>query len=630
MATNKPSDLLAGLPNMATTPPSAEHVKNLLGLHRAGARIPSDFACWVLTSMPPSAALSGLGLFSQPAQRARHIAELNGYIRSCDETERKKGACPIASCIEINDRVTNYIDQKGYCTGNVLICWKSCAVGALIRAVQGGVNLADLSESDENRLVLGLVDVMPDWGYKIQPLGVQQAGNYSPDAEWNPAVAAPGQPQGQFMDARYGGFQPAAASEQQQQGPCMAGGISVFDLSHLPEPNHAGLRSGNSQARQAQPAAAQQPAPYSPGSASLYHATPPLGNPIGSQSQHNAPFSPLNSGYIPQSPFSVLRASGYTSMTSPQSPTPSSTLLPPHFPVHFHSGAAAAPSRSLSPLASGIESLHMGPAPNHLRSHSPSPTTPSYQHSRLSPAPSFASSRMIRSNTPLLAVQTLRQEDYEDNDMHDDREPMSPTSHVLSGSRNDDADADMYMYNSPAAQGGGGGGGGSQHQDFHPPSASPSPDYHGNKIDIDLTSPADRQTPHQAQATAYIDLTSPPAPSEYDGTTGDGHSLEDHHRQTPSSRVDAYHLAGSPDVDVTSPRRQDSRDWGHFHAVEYQDEGHRAQAGGEDEAMVSPRGTATHAAVDDDDSFWGVDDSRETPQWVLFQGDAMKRLPNGS
>jgi hypothetical protein len=395
MAANMP-EFLEGLPNIATTPPSATHVQKLLGMKEAHYGIPSDFACWVLTNMPPSAALRGLGLMDDRTaelndRSSRRRAELNGYIKCRDEMHKEEGLEPEASCIKINTGVMNFIDDRNWCPGWVSPCWKACAVGALVRTVQGGVNLADLrSDKGEDRRYLALMDIEPNWRDKVQPLpsGLlpQDGVNYFTDAEWDfaagcqPPVGPLQQAQSPFRDAGVGGYQPPAG-HQQQQGAYMAGGISLFDLSHLPEPNPAGSPYlGNPQAAQAPAPGAQQAVPYSPGTESLYLATPRVGTPFGSPLPQQSPFSQQN--MFPQQGSFSTSDSTYGSVPN----TPRSLVGPfltPHFQAHVITR-----SRTASPLASGMSSLRMSPAPGYGQSPSPTPSLASQAVRSASPSPS--------------------------------------------------------------------------------------------------------------------------------------------------------------------------------------------------------------------------------------------------
>lgn len=249
------AELLAGLPNMATTTPSAIHAQTLEALKRVGATIPRDFACWVLLNMPPTAALQGLGVMGK-SQSSNCTADLNGYIRSCLEQEKNGYVGAGTAYTGVNDRVLEYIRCKEYCTGRASLCWRVCAVGALIRTAQGGVNLAHLLPDGGDGPYLDLVDIEPAWSYVVQPSPMYQAIQQSERYEhagfdFLPAELAGYQPpaglfqqeqeqeQSPYMDAGARAYQPPVGGRP-QQGPYMVGGIPVFDLSHFPEPNPAG------------------------------------------------------------------------------------------------------------------------------------------------------------------------------------------------------------------------------------------------------------------------------------------------------------------------------------------------------------------------------------------------------
>lgn len=377
--------LLGGLPDMAATIPSAIHVRTLLALKEAGVRIPADFACWVLTYMPPSAALTGLGLMN--ASEAPHkspnlaadAADLNGYIRGCTEQQNNGNTGSGASHIE----VTNRIKSRLWCNGRVSVCWMDCAVAALIRTVRGGVNLAHLRPDGGDGQYLDLLDIEPDWSYAVQPSltlqGIHQGEDHIMHAGFDLAAALGGYqpPVGQFQqaqaraqaplhqDAGAGRYQPPVGGRQ-PQNPYVVGGIPVFDLSHLREPSLAGSAHHPGDAHQ--PAEEQPPRAhhqamrsYSPGSDSIYSATPRLGaassagNPF---SQHGT--TPFDMPFSQQSP-SLPSQSGdsdYGSATATACSPARSSLLSPYA---AEAARFAPPPRSttLSPLASSLQSLGM-------------------------------------------------------------------------------------------------------------------------------------------------------------------------------------------------------------------------------------------------------------------------------
>lgn len=345
-------NIFNSLPDMSRTTPSPNHVRWLQGLKVAQQRIPVDFAVWVLTAMPPAAALKSLGLMDQDPQ---YKASLHGYIKGCLDSQRDKAnSLNLAlDYVELHSRVMSYVDNnKGRCNEYVTPFWKSCAVGKLLGIVESGVRLSELQQEDDdiNTIYLALRDLDPDLSYKVQSPLVNQLPQNDIDA-FNPFV---------YMDCNFGpgpwDYQAPGGAFRQPQSPYMAGGLSDFTPSPSPQPSNPPSpwpQQAHVNIAPSSPSGSFMSlrSTYTDGSAFGYSS---VGSPVPQQSQflnHDSGFSPFIG--TPQSPAN--------SFLSPQSPN--------NTPSPFNQRA-----RSLSPPSNGLSNLQMTPSAFH-RSPSPAPST---------------------------------------------------------------------------------------------------------------------------------------------------------------------------------------------------------------------------------------------------------------
>ncbi|KAH8913004.1 hypothetical protein BR93DRAFT_964131 [Coniochaeta sp. PMI_546] len=215
------------------------NIHDLLGLFRGQRQIPPDLVVQVLGNMPPSAALSGLGLMEDSHSRA---ADLNGYINSCINAIERQGKSKhdCDSFLDIQASTLKYIANKGYCTRPMSQSWKSLAVGVLVSTVGYGVNLADLRSQGEDALYIELMTIEPDMSNVAQPLAQTQALQGITDQiknlTWN-STAGHRYSEGPFAHPHGGSFQhsPSASSPIPESSVRSPGPWSLYGATPQPE-----------------------------------------------------------------------------------------------------------------------------------------------------------------------------------------------------------------------------------------------------------------------------------------------------------------------------------------------------------------------------------------------------------
>ncbi|KAB5515082.1 hypothetical protein GE09DRAFT_1066971 [Coniochaeta sp. 2T2.1] len=590
------------------TPPT---VYDLLGLFKGQKRITDDLVLKVLGNMPASAALTGLGLMDSLHVRA---AELDGYIQGCIELlgSHLGGFDDTNAFVEIHERITKYMGDKDYFTSPMSIIWRSCAVGALIWAVRGEYALANLRPRAKDKPYVELMMVQPECS---QPLPANQVhqGDLSPslNMDWFAAGFAQAQAQAPFVDAELPGDQPHG-SPLPQQGPYMSGGLSGFNISPSPQPNHQGSPDPSSGFSFSTPgtASGRSATPYS-----QYGPIPSFNSPPRSQPEQHSPLCNIASPAPSQSPFFNNDDGAYGSMGSftpsphhtpflnqhhglghmpatPQSPAnlhlSSGSPNPPKFnaPQWNTPARALSPVRSLSPLSNVFSNFHVGSTPGYRQSLSPMPSmasrmSPGQDHGyrqSVSPAPSMAShthrpspsviatpsiaSRLWASPSPLPDMPAQSQHQSPATAGQD----LSPMSHLLFG----------HQDNTAHAQGSQNGS-----IDMQSPARSTHSERFGGVPFIDLTT--SEQSPQHGPGSPVVDLTR----AQPDFPMSDAPPVDDGQRpgQSVSAGLQQRNTGSSP---------------------------------GDGDSIFEGDGVEEYD--------WLVDD-RETLREVLIVGGAVKRLP---